>query len=415
MDSEKKAASVGAPGETRSPVLESAPPAQADAYTMQEAARLKGVSYHTVSRAVRQGKLQVQRLGRMALIPAEELQGWQPMRERAPLKYRRREPDPTIVPALVDLATGERIELARRLTSIYEIIHSAAREQSLAEFARVVCERFGSAMDFPWVALWELSEDMTTLRRVAWVGSWAPTDGSVYPWEFPFPPDGALFRAPRIAPVQPGFNGTPDAPGIDAFGEVLSVPLVAGETFIGVLSASRFHPDLAITDAQSQLAMGIATQAALAIDRIRTRERERARTRELEAVLAHVAESVMVYAPDKRIVFLSRRAREVFGLADDIDLTRQPFTLDDLDRAAVETDGHAPTDPPSVRALRGETVLDEGFVFVRHDTHEHRLLHVDAVPILDAAGRVTAVVSVERDVEQQRVREEQMRRRHAAD
>ncbi len=409
MDSDQQAASAGAPDTPRSPVLENAP-TPSDAYTMQEAARLKGVSYHTVSRAVRQGKLQVQRLGRMALIPGDALHAWQPMRERAPRKYRRREPDPTIVPALVDLATGERIELARRLTSLYEIIHSAAREQSLVDFASVVCERFASAMDFPWVALWELSEDLTTLRRIAWVGEWTPCDGAAYPWEFPFPADGTLFRTPRIAPVEPGFNGTPAAAGLDAFGEVLSVPLVAGETFVGVLAASRFQPMLEITDAQSQLAMGIATQAALAIDRIRTRERERARTRALEAVLAHVAESVMVYAPDKRISFLSRRARDVFGLPGDLDLSQRPFTLDDLDRAAVEIDGHGPTDPPSVRALRGETVLDEGFVFVRHDTHERRLLHVDAVPIVDEAGNVTAVVSVERDVEEQRAREERLRR-----
>ena len=63
-----------------------------DVYTMAEAARLKGVSYHTVSRAVRRGKLPATRLGRMALITSEDLREWHPMRERAPRKYRRREP-----------------------------------------------------------------------------------------------------------------------------------------------------------------------------------------------------------------------------------------------------------------------------------------------------------------------------------
>jgi excisionase family DNA binding protein len=64
-----------------------------DVYTMAEAARLKGVSYHTVSRAVRRGKLPATRLGRMALITSEDLRDWRPMRERAPRKYRRREPN----------------------------------------------------------------------------------------------------------------------------------------------------------------------------------------------------------------------------------------------------------------------------------------------------------------------------------
>lgn len=73
-------------------------------YTMTEAARIKGVSYHTVSRAVRSGKLPAQRLGRMALIAAEDLKAWRPMRERAPRKYRRAEPNGELVQELPLLA-----------------------------------------------------------------------------------------------------------------------------------------------------------------------------------------------------------------------------------------------------------------------------------------------------------------------
>jgi hypothetical protein len=59
-------------------------------------------------------------------------------------------------------------------------------------------------------------------------------------------------------------------------------------------------------------------------------------------VLAHVAESVMVYGPDKRISFLSRRARDVFGLPEGLDLSQRPFTLDDLARCGCESEplGH---------------------------------------------------------------------------
>ncbi|HEU0116071.1 MAG TPA: helix-turn-helix domain-containing protein, partial [Thermomicrobiales bacterium] len=108
--------------------------ASPDVYTMAEAARLKGVSYHTVSRAVRRGKLPAQRLGRMALISADDLRDWRPMRERAPRKYRRREPDPTATPALLDLASGERVSLAQRLSTLYELIHGGAGQLPLPEF-----------------------------------------------------------------------------------------------------------------------------------------------------------------------------------------------------------------------------------------------------------------------------------------
>ncbi|MGC4191237.1 MAG: ATP-binding protein [Thermomicrobiales bacterium] len=60
-----------------------------DLLTMADAARIKGVSYHTVSRAVRRGRLPVQRLGRMALIAAADLEAWQPMTERRPRRYRQ--------------------------------------------------------------------------------------------------------------------------------------------------------------------------------------------------------------------------------------------------------------------------------------------------------------------------------------
>ena len=80
-------------------------------YTMAEAARLKGVSYHTVSRAVRRGKLPARRLGRQALIAAADLAAWEPMYARAPKRYRRRAADPAAAPAPVGAAALDRAAL----------------------------------------------------------------------------------------------------------------------------------------------------------------------------------------------------------------------------------------------------------------------------------------------------------------
>ncbi len=94
--------------------------AQGAVYTMAEAARLKGVSYHTVSRAIRHGTLPAQRLGRMALIAAEDLNAWHPVTQKVPHKYRGRTPEPNVTPVLRDLATGESPDTAQRL-SILEV------------------------------------------------------------------------------------------------------------------------------------------------------------------------------------------------------------------------------------------------------------------------------------------------------
>ncbi len=84
-------------------------------YTMEQAAKRKGVSYHTVSRAVRSGRLPMQRLGRMALIGATALDAWQPMVQRAPKRYRRRAPDLTIASTSVRTADLTRAALEREV------------------------------------------------------------------------------------------------------------------------------------------------------------------------------------------------------------------------------------------------------------------------------------------------------------
>jgi len=142
-----------------------------DVYTMAEAARLKGVSYHTVSRAVRRGKLPATRLGRMALITSEDLRDWRPMRERAPRKYRRREPNPEATPALLDLASAERVELASRLASLSEALYAAAAGMPRDEFFGLLAERLAGALGMRRVAIRVMDESSGRTMRLGTYGS----------------------------------------------------------------------------------------------------------------------------------------------------------------------------------------------------------------------------------------------------
>ena len=90
-------------------------------YTMREAARRKGVSYHTVSRAVRAGRLPAHRLGCQVLITAGDLGAWAPERNKAPRKYRR-EPDLGSIVAPVDTATLDRAGLERRVAALADML-----------------------------------------------------------------------------------------------------------------------------------------------------------------------------------------------------------------------------------------------------------------------------------------------------
>lgn len=142
-----------------------------DVYTMAEAARLKGVSYHTVSRAVRRGKLPATRLGRMALISTEDLRDWRPMRERAPRKYRRREPNPEATPALLDLASAERVDLASRLSSLYEALHAATAGEEGEKPYDLIAERLATTLGLRRVEIGLLEEGRKSTVTVGSYGS----------------------------------------------------------------------------------------------------------------------------------------------------------------------------------------------------------------------------------------------------
>lgn len=103
-------------------MAQSSPAPPVGVYTIAEAARRKGVSYHTVSRAVRTGKLPARRIGRMAMIAAEDLDAWQPVVENTPYQYRGRQPDPAVSPVLMDIVAGEWTEMARRLSALQESV-----------------------------------------------------------------------------------------------------------------------------------------------------------------------------------------------------------------------------------------------------------------------------------------------------
>lgn len=378
-----------------------------DLYTMDEAARLKGVSYHTVSRAVRSGRLPAQRLGRMAMMTAADLAAWQPMRERAPKRYRQPEPGPASTPGVVDLASGERIELARRLSTLYEAIHSSAMRQPLREFGQLLADRLARAMEFDRVAIWLIDESSTSIFRLASIGGWLKEGASPTPPVLPYDPEIMHVTKAGVTNGLPCWRGD----NIERLGHIFSAPLVVDQKHIGHIVGDRRGAPFSLTEAQIQLGQSLAAQAAITIELNRTRHREAQRTRELEAVLEQISEPVMVYDTERRITSMSRVARQNYGLPDDLDFAESRFSLFDLDEGRYKFHGVRSENPPSNLALSGQRVEGMEFEFARFDTGEARLLLVDAVPIIENDA-VRTVVAVEHDITEQRAIEEEERRLH---
>jgi hypothetical protein len=59
------------------------------------------------------------RLGRQRLVTSEHLEAWQPMRQRTPHKYRRREPGLTVIGASLDQASLDRATLEAEVAGMH--------------------------------------------------------------------------------------------------------------------------------------------------------------------------------------------------------------------------------------------------------------------------------------------------------
>ncbi|MGB3331016.1 MAG: ATP-binding protein [Thermomicrobiales bacterium] len=142
-----------------------------DLLTMAEAARIKGVSYHTVSRAVRRGRLPVQRLGRMALIAAQDLAAWQPMTERRPRRYQQRDEERSL--HVFGQASDDAIAITESFADLTDAMHLQARTADLRTFLQTGAARIAEGFGFTWISIWHwiIAEPGGTLLLMARVRS----------------------------------------------------------------------------------------------------------------------------------------------------------------------------------------------------------------------------------------------------
>ncbi|MFL5759389.1 MAG: excisionase family DNA-binding protein [Thermomicrobiales bacterium] len=309
-----------------SPVAESAAPdgsvsgpsesTSDDVFTMEEAARRKGVSYHTVSRAVRSGKLRATRRGRKALIDGKDLQSWTPMRQRAPKRYRKPQ-DLAAVPGILDLASDGSSELARRLAVFAQSIHAEAAEHDQQTFHQLLCDRFAQAVGLRRVTLWRVDLTWNILTQLAAYGPvprQAPTQMSPIPLEL-----RRHLESNSVVNVQPGLDNTiwPADAQLDHARSMVIAPLRRGEQLIGSFIGDWDGEQHEFCEDELGLTQIIANQAALAFDLARSRDKLAAADWQLAFVLEQLPYGIiLVDSPDGRLIFANSAACVLIGRQD---------------------------------------------------------------------------------------------------
>jgi excisionase family DNA binding protein len=243
-----------------------------DVYTMGEAARLKGVSYHTVSRAVRRGVLPAKRIGKMVFITKTDLQAWRPKYDRAPMQYRHRTPVPDAKPALIDLASAERVQLAGHLAALLEIAELTSRELPIDTTLGLICERLATALQLKRVAIWGADSDQGVARLLAAYGS--PLADLPEEIKLKDHPQfaGIIRKADGAVVVEVAKHGTRIPLPFRHLPSLLVVPLRFGDRAFGYLLADRNGTAFSLGVEELRLARGLACHGALALALAEARE-----------------------------------------------------------------------------------------------------------------------------------------------
>ena len=174
-------------------------------------------------------------------------------------------------------------------------------------------------------------------------------------------------------------------------------PLLSAGRVIGTLSFGT-QSKLAFTGDELALMKTVTDQVAVAMERIRLLEVARQRADELDAVFNAMAESVIIYDSDGNPVKANPAARSAFGVnpanVDRKTVFGQLFpklAIRYLNGKLVDADGL-----PSRRALRGEKVPGEHFIFTNAEGKDIIIL-ASASPLF-VGETISGAVAVWNDV-----------------
>ncbi len=193
----------------------------------------------------------------------------------------------------------------------------------------------------------------------------------------------------------PAFMGGENG-SLEAIGKHIVTPIYAGSASIGALLVGRGINGLDLDDRDEQLVRTLGAQVSVAIENrrlFRAAEQER---EYLRSILETMPTGIIVLDPHTLIPIQANAQAEVL-LGKTIDYGR-PFDVTDYNLIRTGTNVHYPEAelPINVAAASGAAAFGDDIAVV-HDDFQNDLL-LNAAPIFDARGNVTAIVAAFQDI-----------------
>lgn len=266
----------------------------------RDAARIKGVSYSAILRAVRSGQLTSRRVGRVLSITTADLEDWQPGRlaksaVAGPASDGRPEP------------TSRETKALSRVSWLSEILAAGGGESTIER----VLNRLVADLDLAAASVWTLGQPDSVLRQLLCSGT-----PNVFPSDaISLPESGAALSMLRPG-LQPSPLGEPfaTAPADKTERWQIVAPVRAERSLVGLvlLVSSRSQPPLA--DDDRRWADLLVTVIGAEIVGQRRQLQNEQRSRQLHAVIEALSEAVAVVDRFARILVANSAFRMQFGL-----------------------------------------------------------------------------------------------------
>lgn len=304
---------------------------------------------------------------------------------------------------------GHDAQLPARLEPARPLEAFATDARNLTELFLPLYEETARAMDATVFLFAVYDEASDTVRVVRQMDRGIEHPGGSFPLGKGFTSEVIRTGAPKLirrwstdGPPVRLLYGT-EAKDLVAPQSGVVVPIKSGERVLGVLSAQSYRPE-SYESADLERLAAIATQAAIAIERIRAAdlralEYER-RAFELEAVLATMTDALLIVDARGAIVQLNRAARELLRLDNASLVLGQPLEQQRVEQWPETAREITAALAPIIDALGTGTNIAEREIELR--AGRLRILSVGASVLRSASGAPQGGVILLRDVTAQR-------------
>jgi PAS domain S-box-containing protein len=185
------------------------------------------------------------------------------------------------------------------------------------------------------------------------------------------------------------------------YSSVMIVPLIARGKTVGVVSFIATESGKKYNERDLALAEEVGRQAGVALDHARLYREAQQSREQLEIILQGVADGIIVYAPDSRVIYANEAAARMTGYASIQEmLATPPLGITD-EYELTDEQGHAFSHDQLThrRVLAGEREAQAIIGSTRAGTAQpERWSLVTSRPVLDETGKITMIVTITHDI-----------------